>query len=299
LSVAVMGKRVVFLARFSPAGGGELKSSQARDSFSSTPMRGSTHMPDTQIPLVVAIGRQKATGAEESIWTKIYQRWQAGGGGAYRGFLETYTPRDREGQTFADKATPVQAVVAEDLELTRKLLTTMLDASLTSYAGNCEAFADIVLDGRTLVKHVPAQYLMYLELKLQNAVTVFETMPVRSEAAAWLDSPERDGMAATPEIETQHMAKVRQHKIAPATPEHQQVLLDTWQDDVWVGKWKRTNFSGAVPEKAKRVYVERARQLLAAVQEAKVRANATQVPVRTDAGKVLTDFLLDGNLPRA
>lgn len=254
---------------------------------------------DTQIPLVVAVGRQKATGAEENAWTRIYQRWQAGGGGAYRGFLETYEPRDSEGQKFADKSTPVQAVVVEDLELTRKLLTVMLDTSLTSYAGNCEAYADIIMDGRTLVKHVPAQYLMYLELKIQNAVTVFEAMPVRSEAAAWLDSAERDGMAVTPITQTQHMAKVRQHKISEVTPEHAAKLLDMWDTDVPVGTWTRTNLSGAVPEKDKRVYVERARQLLAAVQEAKVRANATPVTVRTDAGKVLSDFLLDGNLPRA
>jgi hypothetical protein len=64
-------------------------------------------------------------------------------------------------------------------------------------------------------------------------------------------------------------------------------------EDVWVGTWTATKFSGAMPAAARKAIIERVRKLLDAVKSAREEANNLEVKPQKN-GATLLGWIFDG-----
>ncbi len=87
------------------------------------------------------------------------------------GISRTYRPRDEEGEQLPPESTRVQIRAEEIIRQTAEVLTKLFDVVATKDWANCKAKADVVVEGQTLLKDVPATYLLFLENVFQNRIT--------------------------------------------------------------------------------------------------------------------------------
>jgi hypothetical protein len=84
----------------------------------------------------------------------------------------------------------------------------------------------------------------------------------------------------------------KNHVKYEATKEHP-AQVEMYMEDVWVGTWTTTKFSGAIPAAVRNAMLERMRKLLDAVKTAREEANNLEVrPVKV--GAALLGYIFDG-----
>jgi hypothetical protein len=168
----------------------------------------------------------------------------------------------------------------------------MLDVVATQDWANCQARADVVVDGRKLLQGVPVTHLLFLEKQLVDLRTFVEALPVLDAAEDWEYKPEVDSYVSRP-ARTNRTRKVpKNHVKYEATKEHP-AQVEVYMEDVWVGTWTTTKFSGAVPAAARNAMLERVRKLLEAVKCAREEANGLEVKPQK-VGASLLGYVFDG-----
>jgi len=205
------------------------------------------------------------------------------------GHHKTFIPREEEGETFPDDVHHVQHRVKEVLEQVCDRLATVLDVTATRDWANCQARADVMLDGEIFLEQVPVTYLIFLEKELHDQHTFVSKMVELDPAEKWELDP-NSGLFRSEAVKT-HKTKKLQKPIVKydATPEHPaQTELIT--EDVVIGHWTTTKFSGAIPRPDKKAILERIMKLEDAVKFARVQANSMEAPEQKVGHKVL-DFI--------
>ena len=101
------------------------------------------------------------------------------------GLSRTYQPKDEEGEQFPPEFTRVQASAETVIKDTAKILTKLFDVTAAKDWANCQARADIVVDGRTLAADVPATYLLFLEKQLVDMHTFIRKLPTLDPSETW------------------------------------------------------------------------------------------------------------------
>src|SRR3954468_17723214 len=70
------------------------------------------------------------------------------------GISRTYQPKDEEGEQLPPESTRVQVKAEDVLRETAATLTRLFDVTATKDWANCEARADVTVEGRVLVSDV-------------------------------------------------------------------------------------------------------------------------------------------------
>lgn len=226
----------------------------------------------------------------------IYREAQSNGGAAYHGFTKTYTPLDTEGGLqLPEQKVEVQRVAAEELSKARALWKRMWDINRTRDEGNTVARGDVVVDGTVLLPQVPVTHLLFLEHQLTNVVALLKAMPTRPLGIVW-HNHDRAGMSEGTPVDTQRHGKKVHYEIAPATDRHQSTLLAQHNEDVPVGTWTHTDYTGALKHGERQVMLDRATKLLDAIRAARIAANSIPVEEFSESG-ILDGYVFDGRLP--
>jgi hypothetical protein len=192
------------------------------------------------------------------------------------GISRTYQPKDEEGETLPPESTRVQVKAEQMLRDTAGILTRLFDVTATKDWANCTARADVVVDGQTLLKQVPATYLLFLEKQLTDIHTFIKKLPTLDPAEAWHRDEAQDCWATEP-VATVRTKKVpRNHVKAEATDKHP-AQVEVYYEDVQVGTWRTTKFSGALPARRVNELLERVERLQEAVKFAREEANNAEV----------------------
>lgn len=203
------------------------------------------------------------------------------------GISRTYVPKDEEGERFPAEATRVQISATELVKRTKSILTRLFDVTATKDVTNCSARADVVVDGKVLASQVPATYLLFLEKQLVDLATFVKKLPTLDPSETWTFDV-ASGMAATPPVETVKTKKVpRNHVKAEATDKHP-AQVEVYHEDIVVGTWRTTKFSGALPAATAREMSERIEKLQQAVKFAREEANTTPVTDCTPGDALLS-----------
>lgn len=191
------------------------------------------------------------------------------------GLARTYNPDIENGETYPDEHVRVQIKAREEIKNVSDSLTELFDITLTKDTANCYARADIVVDDKVLVKDVPITTLLFIEKKLDNIHTFVAKLPVLSSIDNWtLDA--NSNMYRSDEVYTNKTKKVlRNHVKAAATDKHP-AQVDTFSEDIVVGKWKTVKFSGSMPAKEINDCLARVEKLRQAVKFAREEANAAE-----------------------
>lgn len=206
------------------------------------------------------------------------------------GISRTYRSKDEDGQPLPAESTRVQLDVETALEEARAALSRLFDARATIDYANCEAKADVVVDGQVILDAVPVTYLLFLEKQLVRIGTLVAKLPTLDPADEWVRDDAANAWATRAPTETLRTKKVpRNHELAPATDKHP-AQVQVYMEDVAEGTWTTRKFSGAIPEARRKSLLERVTKLSEAVKYARQEANGYEV-VDERPAKLVFDYL--------
>jgi len=209
----------------------------------------------------------------------------------FEGFSKTYSKKDEDGEDFPPERHLVQMRVEDTLQEVAEQLTEYMDTVYAKDAANCHAYADVVVDGKTLLTRIPATHLLFLEKQLTDLNTVIDSLPVLDPAFAW-SKDAATGLFKSAPVDTTKKSKVHEPIVLfPATPEHP-AQTQLVQVDKIVGTWTTIKQSGAVTADRKKELQQRARKMLKAVKFAREQANSVEVDDKQSVGDALFSFLL-------
>ncbi len=202
------------------------------------------------------------------------------------GFVSTYEPLAEDGEMFPPEHKRVQFNTREVLQTIHKSLGELFDIEATKDFANCDAKADIVVDGQVLMAQVPTTYLLFLEKQLKDIGTMLERIVELDPAEEWRGDENDRGMYVSAPNKRHRTKKVQRGIVLyPATTEHPaQAQLIT--EDQIVGYVTTVKRSGAIPLELKRTLQRRVEKLSNVVKSAREEANTCEV-VRRDASKLL------------
>lgn len=192
------------------------------------------------------------------------------------GLSRTYQPIDDEGEQLPPESTRVQVKTEQVIADVSAALTRLFDVTATKDWTNAAAKADVVVDGRTLISGVPVTYLLFLEKQLVDLHTFVAKLPTLDSAETWTFDDNAETWRTEP-VKTTRTKKVpRNHVLAEATDKHP-AQVQVFTEDIVVGYWTKTTFSGALPGRRVNELLARVQKLQDAVKYAREEANATAV----------------------
>lgn len=238
---------------------------------------------------IIAVEKGIKSSTQQTI-TDAYHQFQKPA--LFSGITRTYRPRDEEGEQFPAESTRVQLRAAQLIREVAAALTQLFDSVAEKDAANTHAHADVIVDGVTLLKAVPATTLLFLEKQLVDMHTFVKKLPTLDAAEQWVFSSEADCWATEP-TQTVRTKKVpRSFVKSPATKEHP-AQVEMYYEDQTIGYWHTTKFSGALPQSQVNTLLSRVERLQQAVKMAREAANEQETtPVRI--GEQLLGWLFHG-----
>jgi hypothetical protein len=240
----------------------------------------------TTLNQLIAIASTKKANAK-SVETKAYQAFQKAD--LFHGLKREYRPLDDNGEKLPPESKKLQLKVDELVEATKFSLREMMNVVVGQDIGNQHAKADVVVDGETLLKDVPAVSLIFLEKQLKDVQTYISKIPVLDATENWELDPNTNLYRST-EVQRHRTAKTQEAIVLyPATPEHPaQTQLIT--KDVLQGYWHESKFSSAWPATKRDAALERVAKLIEAVIKAREHANTVKVN-DSDVGDKVMNYL--------
>lgn len=207
------------------------------------------------------------------------------------GISRKYTPRDEEGERLPPESKRLQYSAAQAITEACEAWSKVWDMVATQDTANAEAFADINIDGRSLVTGINVLHLLYLEKQLGDVKTFIEKLPTLDPSEEW-EWNEEQAAHATRVYETTRTKKIpRNHVKAEATQFHP-AQVEVYMEDVIAGTWSTIKYSGALTVKEKKQYLERVTNVLDAIKKAREEANMHDVVYRKEAEYIL-DYIFE------
>jgi len=237
---------------------------------------------------IVAVEKSIKTQAGK-VLTDAYQDLQKPN--LLQGISKTYRPKDEDGDKLPAEGTRVQLRAEEVIQEVKKSLVELFDVVGAKDATNCVARADVIVDGKVLLKDVPATHLLWLEKQLVDLKTFVSKLPTLDPSDTWHFDKNQNCYATEP-VETALNKKINKPlTLAPATDKHPaQVQLVT--EDVLAGYWTTIKYSGALPARDVKVLSERVETLQRAVKAAREEANMKEM-VELKTGHPILEYLFD------
>lgn len=188
----------------------------------------------------------------------------------------------------------VQSTVTEQLDFASAEISRYWDVIIQKEEANQRAKADIIINGNVLASNVPAIVLLGMEKKLKSLLGMYNAIPTLDAAKAWESAPEQNkpGIYRTKhDTETQQSVTIKEWKeISPATPHHPAQLKEV-STIIPIGKYTRSDFSGAITSFEKAEMLQRLTALIRAVKSARQRANGVEIDNSITIGKNLFDYI--------
>jgi hypothetical protein len=237
-----------------------------------------------KINQILAIEKNKKTQLHKEI-TELHKATQRSE--LLTGHTKTFVPKEEDGESFPAEDRKVQLLHQDAIDQVCDRLSTLMDVTATKDWSNCQARADVVIDGDVFLEKVPVTYLLFLEKELTDLQTFVTKMVELDPAQTW-SYDENSGQYRS-ESTTTHKTKKLQRPIVlyDATPEHPaQTQLIT--EDVVIGHWTTTHYSGAIPKARKRALLERIGELQDAVKFAREQANSMEADQQKIGKKLLS-----------
>jgi hypothetical protein len=232
---------------------------------------------------IIALTAGKKSQAHKTI-TEVHHDLQKAA--LLEGITRTYKPKDDDGEQLPPEKKLVQLKVKETIHSVVEALTDLFDVVATQDLANCSARANVVVDGQTILKEVPVTHLLFLEKQLTDLHTFVEKLPTLDPGETWHYNADVDCFASEPYQTTKTKKVLKNHVKAEATDKHP-AQVETYTEDVIVGYWTTTKFSGAIPARQRNEMLDRVRQLQEAVKCAREEANSLNVETRKIGGDVL------------
>jgi hypothetical protein len=211
--------------------------------------------------------------------------------GLFAGMTKVFEALEDAGEDFPPESQRVQMNATAVIKVAKRALAELFDVTATKDAGNQEAKADVVVDGKVLLEQIPATTLLFLEKQLTDLVTFAAKLPTLDPAFEWTFD-EATNVWKTPPQRASRTKKTQRPIVLYDATEHHPAQTQLITEDVVVGHWTTIRHSGALPVAERDKFLERAEKLSRAVKVAREAANAQEV-VRRHVGDKVLDYLFD------
>lgn len=205
-------------------------------------------------------------------------------GALFQGMARTLSMFDEERakQENGRETQEMQAVFGDEFGFAGKAVARAIDVELQKDITNCNATADIVVDGKVIAKAVPATFLLYAERKLEEFGKMLARMPIRSTEHKWEASTEHDeGIFLASQDPTFKTKKIFRFHVMVQPTEYHPAQVKEWPEEDRVGKYETTIYTSLMSKNEKTLMQERCGKLLVAVKKARARANKTETSAAT------------------
>jgi hypothetical protein len=209
----------------------------------------------------------------------------------FEGFHREYIPKDAAGDKLPTESKGVVATVEERLAWTENKIVELFDFELTKDSANMSAKADLVVGERVIAKDVPATYLLSLEKRLREIREYYDAMPTIDMSKKWEDGG-RKGIRKNGPVEQYRTAKKTVPVVLAESTEKHPAQVKAETEDVQIGQFLTTYFSGAAHPQEKADRLTKIDRLIAATKRARMLANETEV-VDREIGKEIFDYIHD------
>lgn len=209
------------------------------------------------------------------------------------GFDRRYTPFEEGGLAHPPENKGVTVIVEDQLARLRTHLVELFDVTATKDWANCSARANIVVDGKTVLADVPATFLLFLEKRLSEQLKLVSEIKTLDAGKKW----ERDVGSGLYRADGE--AKIRTEKknkpivLHPPTDKHP-AQTQLVVEDVAVGSWNTTYFSGSISHERKIALQTRVQKLHDAVKSALALANSMDIEQQHVGDKLMKFLFGDG-----
>lgn len=235
---------------------------------------------------IVAVVNGKKTRSQRAL-TDIYKQLQKPT--LFDGISRSYQPLDEEGETQPPEKKNVQYKAKQAIAEARTALLELLDATATQDYSNCEARADVVVDGQTVLSQVPVTHLLFLEKQMTDLHTFVSQIPTLDPAETWRWDENADCFANDPAVSNRTKKVPRSHILYEATEKHP-AQVEMYHEDIKVGEWRTIKFSSALPAQERNEIIGRIRKLQEAIKFAREEANNREVE-NVHIGNKVFDFV--------
>jgi len=205
------------------------------------------------------------------------------------GISRTYRKRDDADADLPGESTLVQTRASEVISAVADSLARLFDVTAAKDFTNCQAKADVVVDGHTILKDAPVTYLLFLEKQLINVETFVRKLPTLDPSEDWKFDKATNTYRTEAVVTTRTKKVLRNHVKAEATDKHP-AQVETFTEDVVMGYWDTVKFSGALPASRTNELLSQVIALAEAVKMAREQANLTPV-IDPKPGKAIFDYL--------
>lgn len=236
---------------------------------------------------VVAILSGKKTRATKLL-TEAHHGWKQE---LINGISRSYEPLDAEGEKLPSESKRVQVRVGDVVKKTVEELVDYMDIVATQETGNTIAKADVVVEGKIVIKDAPVGLLLFLEKRLTDLHTFVSQFPTLPTDRDWKFSPEFNCNVTDP-TQQHRTAKLPQNFVKFEPTQHQPGQSEIIYVDKVVGNWTIRYFSGAVTAKEQAEMLSRINKLQESVAKAREQANSTDVQT-IKVGKSVCDYVFD------
>lgn len=205
------------------------------------------------------------------------------------GFTKTYKPKDEEGDNLPSESTNVQITAEASIKDASEVLTRLFDVTFTKEKTNTVALADVKVGNKVLVKEAPVTYLLFLEKQLVDLRTFVARIPTLDPSENWTYDADAGFYRSEPTSTTRSKKVPKTFVKYDATDKHP-AQVEIFNEDVLVGYWTTTKFSGALPKDRVNTLLDRIDTLSEAVKFAREAANETEV-IDGNVGNAVFDYL--------
>lgn len=209
---------------------------------------------------------------------------------AFQGLARTYAPLNEDDQdTFPPETTVVQYRAEELFNDILAVCGEHFDVVATRDFGNTVGKANVVVGEEVVLHDVPVTTLLFLEKQLVDLRTLIATLPTLPVNEQWKWDGVQGIYRTEETVKTRTKKVPRNHVKSPATDKHP-AQVDVYHEDIPVGRWTSTSFSGAMEPRRVAALLERADALLRAVKMAREEANSYEIP-DVKIGEAIIDYL--------
>jgi hypothetical protein len=201
------------------------------------------------------------------------------------GFTKSYEPLTEEGEKLQGEETRVQVRVDEVIADTIECMTELLDTTATVDFANCEARADVVVDGQVVLTGVPVTHLLFLEKEMVKIHEFVKELPTLDPAEVWSPDEGQNCFRSRP-IQKSRSKKVPRVLVKAEATEHHPAQTEVWHEDILVGYWTEIKYSGCTTAKRVKELLLRVEKLQRAIKFAREEANASEATARRLGEKV-------------
>jgi hypothetical protein len=210
----------------------------------------------------------------------------------FSGFAKTYRKKD-DGDEKAEDYPPEKKVIQHDaaglLDEVKEYMLKLFDVEASKDVANCSAKADVVVDGKTVIKDAPTTLLLFLEKQLRDLRAEVEKVPVLDSADAW--SWDKEARVWKTGVSTTHKTKKEPRVVVKFEPtEHQPGQADVFHEDRVVGYWDTVKMSSALSATRKKQLLDRVDKFAESVKHAREEANEASAEA-AEVGVAVLDYI--------